>query len=69
MKLISCKDVIPYNKPIKVIRNYRDFITKFLFSFLVYKKEKNLPDEKENIQIKSNTKGLLKKEIHVKFLK
>jgi len=34
----------------------------------VYKKENNFPEEKESIQIKSNTKGILKKEIHVKFL-
>ena len=68
MKLIGWKDVIPHNRPIKTIRNYKDFISKFLFNFLVYKKENNLPEEKESIQIKSNTKGILKKEIHVKFL-
>jgi hypothetical protein len=68
MKLISSKDVIPFSRPTKVIRNFREFIKRFVFSFVIYKKEINGPDEKESIQIKTNTKGALRKEIHVKFL-
>lgn len=69
MKLINSKDVIPFSRPTKVIRNFSEFIKRFLFSFVIYKKEINSPDEKESIQIKTNTKGALRKEIHVKFLK
>lgn len=69
MKLISSKDVIPHGSPNKVLRNYNEYIRRFVFSFLVYRRENNRPGEKESIQIKSNTKGVLKKEIHVKLFR
>lgn len=69
LKLISSKDVIPHDRPNKVIRNFREYTKRFIFSFLMYKRENDKPGEKESIQIKSNTKGVLKKEIHVKLLR
>ena len=69
MKVINAKDVIPHDKPNKMIRDFREFIKRFVFSFLMYKREGNIPGDKETIQFKSNTKGVLKRELQVKFFK
>lgn len=68
-KFISVKDVIPNNKPLKLLRNFKEYVRLVIFSFIIYDPEVKPIMPKESIKIKSITKGILEKEIHIKFCK
>jgi hypothetical protein len=69
LHVINCKDVMPYDKPNKLLRDFRDFMKQFVYPFLMYKKEKNSPRQVEAMQLKASTKGVLSREVHVKFFR
>ena len=69
LKLIAAKDVIPNDEPLKLIRNFREYVRLFIFSFVVYNPEQSLSEGEESIQIKCSTLGLLSEELHIKFCK
>ena len=52
-----------------MLRDFRDFMKQFVYPFLMYKKEKNSPRQVEAMQLKASTKGVLNREVHVKFFR
>lgn len=68
LKLLNAKDVISYDKPLKLIRDFKEYVRLFIFSFILYDPEQTKKGE-ESIQIKWSTKGLLIKEIHIHLFK
>lgn len=69
LNLISSKDVIPNDTPLKLIRNFHEYVRLFIFSFIQYDPENNDNDEEGPIEIKISTMGVLAKEIQIKFWK
>ncbi|CAI2371002.1 unnamed protein product [Moneuplotes crassus] len=66
--LISYKDVVPNDKPLKLVRNFREYVRLFIFSFIQYDPDID-KDEDGPMQIKCSTLGLLKEEVQIKFCK
>ena len=66
-RFISAKDVVPNDKPLKLFRDFRDYIRLIIFSFMVYYPEAEKNKNMESIQIKQSTKGIIDHEIHIKF--
>lgn len=69
LKLIASKDVIPNDKPLKLIRDFKEYVRLFIFSFILYYPEAAENEGEESIQIKCSTIGLLDKEVQIKFWK
>lgn len=49
--LILCIDVVPHDKPVKLIRNFREYVRLFIFSFIQYDPDAHEEDE-DPMQIK-----------------
>ena len=73
LKLISSKDVVSHDKPIKLIRDFKEYVRQFIFNFVIYNNQdqerKDNKAEKESLVIKWSTKGILKNKMHIKFMK
>lgn len=61
--------MVPADKPLKLIRDFKEYVRLFIFSFIQY--QPDLPEAEEDgpMQIKCSTLGLLHSEIQIKFLK
>ena len=66
-RFISAKDVVPNDKPLKLFRDFRDYIRLIIFSFMIYYPDAERNKNMGSIQIKQSTKGIIDREIHIKF--
>ena len=73
LKLISSKDVISHERPIKLLRDFKEYVRQFIFSFVIYNNPSQAQNENkednESVVIKCSTKGILKDKLHIKFMK
>jgi hypothetical protein len=67
-KFIAAKDVVPNDKPLKLFRDFSDYIRLIIFSFIIYDPEAD-GNTKDIIEIKPSTKGIIDHEIHIRFCK
>lgn len=69
LKMITSRDVIPSDKPLKLIREFKEYFRLFVFSFIVFDPDADQSKGEECIQIKCSTFGILDDEVQIKFYK